>query len=170
MKRIYHVCMVFFLCLCLCSLCISVLAHSGRTDSNGGHTNHSTGEYHYHHGYSAHDHYDIDGDGDVDCPYAFDNRTGFDSGNNPSKSKNGQVNDTSKTIQKSFSTNVAKALLALFGVFLCFPIAKFLHYLLSEVIDHIFRNRTIPDKFYEVLLYFIWTAISICLIHLIIIL
>lgn len=50
--------------------------HQGRTDSNGGHYNHSTGEYHYHHGYSAHDHYDIDGDGDVDCPYTF--KDGYD--------------------------------------------------------------------------------------------
>ena len=32
------------------------LAHSGRTDSNGGHYNRSTGEYHYHHGYPAHQH------------------------------------------------------------------------------------------------------------------
>lgn len=31
-------------------------AHSGKTDSNGGHYDRSTGEYHYHHGYSAHQH------------------------------------------------------------------------------------------------------------------
>lgn len=49
--------------------------HSGRTDGNGGHFNHSTGEYHYHHGYSAHDHYDMNGDGIVDCPYYFKNNT-----------------------------------------------------------------------------------------------
>lgn len=59
----------------LCALlCIIVAtAHSGKTDSSGGHYNHSTGEYHYHHGYRAHDHYDIDGDGTIDCPYNFDN-------------------------------------------------------------------------------------------------
>ena len=39
------------------------LAHSGRTDSYGGHYDYSTGEYHYHHGYSAHQH--INGL----CPY-----------------------------------------------------------------------------------------------------
>lgn len=39
-------------------------AHSGRTDSNGGHYNSSTGEYHYHHGYSAHQH-----NADGSCPY-----------------------------------------------------------------------------------------------------
>lgn len=48
------------------SLCITLLsvfllstvafAHSGRTDSDGGHYNRSTGEYHYHHGYPAHQH------------------------------------------------------------------------------------------------------------------
>jgi hypothetical protein len=31
-------------------------AHSGRTDSSGGHYDRSTGEYHYHHGHSAHQH------------------------------------------------------------------------------------------------------------------
>ena len=50
---------------------IVVSAHSGRTDSSGGHYNHSTGDYHYHHGSSAHDHYDIDGDGTIDCPKSF---------------------------------------------------------------------------------------------------
>lgn len=56
-------------------LTIVAFAHSGRTDSNGGHHNNSTGEYHYHHGYSAHNHYDMDGDGDLDCPYEFDDKT-----------------------------------------------------------------------------------------------
>lgn len=37
--------------------------HSGGTDSQGGHYNRSTGEYHYHHGKPAHDH--INGV----CPY-----------------------------------------------------------------------------------------------------
>lgn len=55
-------------------------AHPGDTDSNGGHYDRSTGEYHYHHGYPAHDHYDMDGDGDIDCPYDFDDQTGRNSG------------------------------------------------------------------------------------------
>ena len=50
-------------------------AHPGKTDNNGGHTDHKTGEYHYHHGYPAHGHHDMDGDGDIDCPYAFDDKT-----------------------------------------------------------------------------------------------
>lgn len=45
-------------------ICSSAWAHSGRTDSQGGHYNHSTGEYHFHHGYPEHQH-----PGGV-CPYA----------------------------------------------------------------------------------------------------
>ncbi len=45
------------------ALTITPASHSGRTDANGGHYNHSTGEYHYHHGLSAHQH-----PGGV-CPY-----------------------------------------------------------------------------------------------------
>lgn len=62
------------------SLSVVVFAHPGRTDSNGGHTDHSTGEYHYHHGYPAHQHTDMDDDGVLDCPYLFDNKTGTSSG------------------------------------------------------------------------------------------
>lgn len=36
---------------------LPVYAHSGGTDSNGGHYDRKTGEYHYHHGTSAHQHY-----------------------------------------------------------------------------------------------------------------
>ena len=61
--------------LMVASMALVVEAHPGRTDGRGGHTNHSTGEYHYHHGYSAHDHYDMDGDGTIDCPYDFKDKT-----------------------------------------------------------------------------------------------
>lgn len=65
---------------------INVYAHPGKTDSEGGHYNRSTGEYHYHHGYPEHDHYDMDGDGDLDCPYDFDDKTGSSSNSNNSSS------------------------------------------------------------------------------------
>nr|DAW18926.1 MAG TPA: hypothetical protein [Bacteriophage sp.] len=52
-----------------------VFAHSGRTDSSGGHRDSSTGTYHYHHGHPAHQHTDLDGDGKPDCPYKFDDQT-----------------------------------------------------------------------------------------------
>lgn len=64
-----------FLLAFLLLLSPTVLAHSGKTDANGGHYDRSTGEYHYHHGYPAHQHYDMDGDGVADCPYDFDDQT-----------------------------------------------------------------------------------------------
>ena len=59
-----------FLIIAIISLFVSSLAnaHSGGTDSNGGHRDSSTGEYHYHHGYSAHQHTN------GVCPYDFDNK------------------------------------------------------------------------------------------------
>ena len=53
-------------------LSLPVLAHSGGTDSKGGHN--GPGGYHYHHGYPAHQH-----EGGQ-CPYDFDDRTGESSG------------------------------------------------------------------------------------------
>lgn len=47
--------------------CVAVFAHPGKTDSDGGHFDRSTGEYHYHHGYPAHQHEN------GTCPYDFDN-------------------------------------------------------------------------------------------------
>ena len=61
MKRI-----IVFLCIIACFLLgfsLIAYAHSGGTDSAGGHYNHSTGEYHYHHGHPAHQH------PDGVCPY-----------------------------------------------------------------------------------------------------
>lgn len=72
--------LLLILLLTLAFLPLQVLAHGGRTDSNGGHVDSDTGEYHYHHGFEAHDHYDMDGDGTPDCPYDFVDRTGHSSG------------------------------------------------------------------------------------------
>lgn len=43
----------FPILFCIFLVTIS-FAHSGKTDSKGGHYDRSTGEYHYHHGYPAH--------------------------------------------------------------------------------------------------------------------
>lgn len=87
MKRIPRLLTVLLLLLCFP---VVVKAHPGKTDSRGGHTNHSTGEYHYHHGYSAHDHYDMDGDGNVDCPYDFKDKTSSSSKGNNAPEANSQ--------------------------------------------------------------------------------
>lgn len=67
-------------CLFLSGLSVTAFAHPGKTDSEGGHYDHSTGAYHYHHGYSPHSHYDRNGDGVADCPYDFDDQTGANNG------------------------------------------------------------------------------------------
>lgn len=70
MKRISGLLMAVL----LLALTVPAYAHPGKTDANGGHYNRSTGEYHYHHGYPEHQH-----PGGV-CPYAYDDRTGYNSG------------------------------------------------------------------------------------------
>ncbi len=77
MKRFIKIICIVVLCILLFAIVVS--AHSGRTDSSGGHYDSSTGSYHYHHGYSAHQHYDMDGDGIKDCPYNYDDKTNYNS-------------------------------------------------------------------------------------------
>lgn len=60
---IKHILCLICLLLSLFLLPLSSAAHSGRTDSKGGHYDRDTGDYHYHHGHPAHDH-----PGGV-CPY-----------------------------------------------------------------------------------------------------
>ena len=91
--RLLKLLLVLALCLCLS---VVVSAHPGGTDSNGGHTDHETGEYHYHHGYPAHQHRDMDGDGVLDCPYLFDDKTGS-SGDSTESAKSTTVKGTIKT-------------------------------------------------------------------------
>lgn len=80
----------------------SASAHPGRTDSSGGHTDRSTGEYHYHHGYEEHQHYDMNGDGIKDCPYDFKDKTGSSSGSSSSSSgKSKATTSTSPPATKS---------------------------------------------------------------------
>lgn len=95
MNRRYR-CALFLLFFALL-LPLRVSAHPGRTDSNGGHTNHSTGEYHYHHGYPAHFHYDMDGDGNIDCPYDFVDNADHASGTTSSVQNEIQFDGDSST-------------------------------------------------------------------------
>lgn len=77
-------------------LALPVLAHPGRTDSKGGHFDHSSGTYHYHHGYPAHQHRDLDGDGKPDCPYDFDDKTNHSSGSSSGSSSSSRITPTVK--------------------------------------------------------------------------
>lgn len=57
--------LVLLLIAVVALLIVPISAHPGGTDSNGGHYDHSSGDYHYHHGYPAHDH------SGGKCPYDF---------------------------------------------------------------------------------------------------
>ena len=138
MKRILIPILLFLLLLTV----PSASAHPGRTDSNGGHTDSSTGEYHYHHGYPAHQHYDMDGDGKKDCPYEFKDKTGSTSGTSSKSSFSSSSSSTSglttlaytssaKTNPSSDSISVFLLLVILFFIF--------------HAIVHSSRKRTLED-------------------------
>lgn len=84
---------------------LSVSAHPGNTDENGGHYDQSTGEYHYHHGFPPHDHYDIDGDGIIDCPYDFVDKTGENSGSSYSSGNSWVLDDKPVSVTKEADKN-----------------------------------------------------------------
>ena len=104
-------------------LVIVVSAHSGRTDSSGGHYDHSSGEYHYHHGYSAHQHYDMDGDGDRDCPYTFDDKTNHNSSSNSSNNKtDNNSSESNRETTKSKNRLTVGIIFKILGISLLFLI------------------------------------------------
>lgn len=55
-KRKRIILLLLVIVLSVCFIPMSASAHSGKTDSAGGHHDTATGEYHYHHGHPAHDH------------------------------------------------------------------------------------------------------------------
>ena len=76
MKEVIKKSLKGFVIVCaLICLTTTAIAHSGRTDANGGHYDHSTGDYHYHHGYPAHKH------PNGECPYKFKDKTNHDDEN-----------------------------------------------------------------------------------------
>ena len=117
-----------------------IYAHSGRTDSSGGHYNHSTGEYHYHHGYSAHDHYDIDGDGKRDCPYEFD----YDSVNKVESDANEEEVKNTTKINKTFWSVCDDILVCFILTLIAFPFIVILlgfTALLPKKISNLFEDH-----------------------------
>ena len=120
----------------IASLVICANAHPGKTDGNGGHTDHSTGEYHYHHGYSEHDHYDMDGDGDLDCPYEFKGTTNnntTDSSNAPSAKQNSATKVPSKKDSPSDLTKIVVFIVITYAAFfVSFFIVAFVDQILSR--------------------------------------
>lgn len=95
MKRAF-----FLIAIIICSLTLllplSAQAHSGRTDSNDGHYDRSTGEYHYHHGFPPHQH------PNGICPYDFIDNTDHSSGS--SSGSSGSSSELSK-LKSDFIAN-----------------------------------------------------------------
>lgn len=114
--------LILAIIICFLSFSLSVFGHSGRTDSNGGHWNHSTGEYHWHHGYSAHQHQDRDGDGYKEwCPYKNSNSTsnnnaGSNSNNSGNSGNFGNSNASSSTSTTNKTNNSKYSAGDIFGI------------------------------------------------------
>ena len=152
----------------IASLVVYANAHPGKTDGNGGHTDHSTGEYHYHHGYSEHDHYDIDGDGYIDCPYDFEDKTGQDSGVNGGGSNTNKNSTSAMNSKKTSPDTFSKICLSIFALFpVAFLISMPTIYLVNYVLS--LFEIAISDKGFYVLMYTVYFLISGFLIYLIII-
>ena len=120
---------------------VYVSAHSGRTDSNGGHYNRSTGEYHYHHGYSAHGHYDMDKDGIAGCPYDFEDKTNHSSGGDIGSNVT-QITPPSDKLIPSEGVTFTKVLSAMFKFLLpAVGVGLAAAYLLSHLFILIFGDE-----------------------------
>ena len=146
-RKLLIVCIVAIL---FSAIVYPVYAHSGRTDSNGGHTDRSTGEYHYHHGYSAHNHYDMDGDGIDDCPYSFVDTTRVDSGYSSEKnSQKAQTNSVKK--EKTKKAIISEIIAEITFVFpLCYCLSLLIAVPVCKILAAIFRANGNFAKFFAV--------------------
>ena len=129
----------------------SVTAHSGKTDSNGGHTDRSTGKYHYHHGYPAHQHTN------GYCPYEDDEPLNSYSENETIQSGKAEKNkpSTMEIIKAVFYT-ILLTIILIFIFPLVFSFAK----LPFEYID---KSESIKKNIFDFLHMSIYSAIFIFL-------
>lgn len=141
---------LLILVVCLSILLSPASAHSGRTDSKGGHYDRSTGEYHYHHGHPAHQH------SNGECPYNFDDQTGHKSGsssNESSQSKSSQ--DHAPSAKKSALSElwgIAKGLLTGLASIVGIGVVFSAPYFLIEFIKkrrQFRREKTVYEKLYK---------------------
>lgn len=114
-KRVICAASIFAVIFCFC---FTSFAHPGRTDSKGGHYDHSTGEYHYHHGYPAHQHTN------GVCPYDFEDKTGKNSGENITRT----IEIKKKEVKKEMEVDdiISYCVTTNFPSFIAFPIAIFM--------------------------------------------
>lgn len=124
MRKLPSAFLYFLVVTVLFTFVMTASAHPGKTDSNGGHWDSETGEYHYHHGYPAHDHYDADGDGTIDCPYDFDDQTNHSSGSNGSGTSAPTKSSREDTIVELWIVCVMALVFAVAITFMFFYIAS----------------------------------------------
>lgn len=151
-KQAFLLCIFTVLLLCLS---INVAAHSGGTDSNGGHR--GDDGYHYHHGYPAHDHWDMDGDGDLDCPYNFNDKTGQNSGGGSSGGSSSGGSSSSKptnTNQKDEGFDPDKFMSNFLTAGVVIPLVlAFVLYFFNEKIAKAFVFLTLIILLFSMILY-----------------
>lgn len=145
--------------LCAYYLCVATVAHSGRTDGNGGHRDNVNGGYHYHHGYSAHQHYDMDGDGKKDCPYTFDDKTNHSTNSSTEDdSSNSQNTITFWDVLKAMLTELIPAIILGFGV-------TYILWLIFGLIFSLIFNKDIGCSTYLICFVIVSVVSYICLIY-----
>ena len=105
------------------ALFVYVYAHSGKTDSRGGHYDHQYGTYHYHHGYRAHSH------ANGGCPY-YDDKTNHSTNNGNSNNSNSNSDGASTKQQKTIDERpVLKNIIEIgFNVLICSPLIIVIYY------------------------------------------
>ena len=101
----------------------TAFAHSGRTDSQGGHYDWSTGEYHYHHGYPAHKH------PNGECPHKFDDKTAEQS-TTSSVQKNNISNGNNKKETSPIINFIMSGMIAFFAI----PFLPYIEYIFFMVL------------------------------------
>ena len=161
MKIIKRKSLLICFAVCLISLLVvTVFAHPGRTDSNGGHTDHSTGEYHYHHGYSEHNHYDMDGDGTEDCPFNFVDKTDIGSGYSYTDDYQETQVETEITKEKKTEEKIiGEIAFAILFVFpLWYAISLFIAALVCKLVTTIFRFEDAFDTSFKIVTFVVFVA------------
>lgn len=139
-KSIKKILLMLIICFSFSTI---VFAHPGRTDSNGGHYNRSTGEYHYHDGSSANQ-------------YKYNNKKSISTTTN-----NVLITENTKTEKTKDNDNAIEKIMAyivlfiLFGLPLIMSVAYFPIMALSLFWDNIkkkpekLRSKYMKEKLHE---------------------
>ncbi len=117
-KRKRIILLLLVIVLSVCFIPMSASAHSGKTDSAGGHHDTATGEYHYHHGHPAHDHKN------GVCPYGDYDDTDYNSSDYTYGSQSAQDSQRTRISASQPGSNrvtwqivIVVALLVIAGIF-----------------------------------------------------